>query len=81
MMSTELDEVIRKADSLSPAERLRLLEHLSRKMSHPRAGRRWREISGAAPYPLLGEDAQSWVSRTRRDADEHRHKQLQDGDK
>jgi hypothetical protein len=31
----------------------------------------WFEICGAAPYPLLGEDARVWVSRARRaDTDE-----------
>jgi hypothetical protein len=38
---------------------------------HPR-GRQWREIRSAAPYPLLGEDARTWVSRTRREGDEDR---------
>jgi len=77
-MSRELDELIRKAESLSPEERLRLLEHLSRKVSQVGARRQWKEIRGAAAYPLLGEDAQSWVSRTRREGDEHRQKQLRD---
>ena len=78
-MSTELDELLKKAENLSDAERLRLLEHLTRKAPHTRAARQWREISGAAPYPLLEEDAQSWVSRTRRESDEHRRNQLRDG--
>ncbi len=75
-MSTELDELIRKAERLSHQDRLRLGEHLSRKGSPETAGREWREICGAAPYPLLGEDAQAWVSRTRREGDEHRQNQL-----
>jgi hypothetical protein len=28
----------------------------------------WLDIAGIAPYPLLGEDAQEWVSRTRQEA-------------
>jgi hypothetical protein len=32
-------------------------------------GRRWRDIRGAAHYPMAGEDAQSWVSRSRREND------------
>lgn len=75
-MSAELDELIRKAERLSPEDRLRLLEHLSRRISPGRAQRQWREIRGAAPYPLLGEDAQASVSRTRREGDEHRKSQL-----
>ncbi|WP_196521730.1 hypothetical protein [Nostoc sp. WHI] len=31
---------------------------------------------GMASYPLLGEDAQEWVSRTRREGDEHRERLL-----
>ena len=38
--------------------------------------RSWSEIRGIAPNLLGGEDAQEWVSRTRREADEHREKQL-----
>ncbi len=76
-MATELDELIKKAESLSPEDRLRLLEHLSRSVSPPgKTHRQWREIQGAAPYPLLGEDAQAWVSRTRREGDEHRQSQM-----
>jgi hypothetical protein len=75
-MSTELDDLIRRVERLSHQDRLRLVEHLSRKVSPETAGRQWREIRGAAPYPLLGEDAQTWVSRTRREGDEHRQNQL-----
>jgi len=34
--------------------------------------RKWSEIRGIVPHPYLGEDAQEWVSRTRREADEIR---------
>lgn len=40
------------------------------------AGRSWSEIAGAAEYPLTGEDAQAWVTRTRREGDEHRERAL-----
>jgi predicted DNA-binding antitoxin AbrB/MazE fold protein len=37
----------------------------------PSAHRRlWREIRGSAASPLLGEDAQAWVSRTRQESDD-----------
>ena len=36
----------------------------------------WMSVRGIAPDLLGGEDAQEWVSRTRREADEHRDKQL-----
>jgi len=31
--------------------------------------RRWEEIAGAASFPLVGEDAQQWVSQSRREGD------------
>ncbi len=38
--------------------------------------RKWSDLKGMAPYPLLGEDAQEWVSRTRKEGDEHRERLL-----
>jgi predicted transcriptional regulator len=40
------------------------------------AGHSWSEIAGAAAYPMTGEDAQDWVTRTRREGDEHRERAL-----
>jgi len=34
-----------------------------------RANRKWTEIAGAAPHPLVGEDAQAWISRGRLESD------------
>jgi hypothetical protein len=36
--------------------------------------RRWLDVAGSAPYPLFGEDAQAWVSRTRRTGGDEREK-------
>ncbi len=33
---------------------------------------KWSDLKGMASYPLLGKDAQEWVSQTRQEADEHR---------
>ena len=33
---------------------------------------KWSDIRGTAPYPMLGEDAQEWVTRTRRESEEGR---------
>jgi hypothetical protein len=73
MATNTLDELIKQADSLTPDEQLRLIAHLAERAreaytsSRPR--RQWREICGAARHPLVGEDAQDWVSRTRRESD------------
>jgi hypothetical protein len=70
MVSRELDELVKKAEMLTSDEQLLLIARLAERLretyqvSRPR--RKWREIRGSAPYPLLGEDAQVWVSRTRR---------------
>ena len=73
-MATDLlNDLIKQAEALTPDEQLRLIAYLAEKArasSHSsRPRRQWREICGAASYPLLGEDAQAWVSRTRRESD------------
>ena len=79
MASKELDELVKRAEELNPDEQLALISRLARRMreaqhvSKPR--RQWREICGSVSYPLLGEDAQAWVSRTRREGDEKREQQ------
>ena len=77
MTASTLDDLKRQADSLSPDEQLRLAEYL---VSRARAVRarpsgRWQDLCGIAPGLLGGEDAQEWVSRTRRESDEHRQAQ------
>lgn len=66
---------------LSTNERLRLVEMIVHNLTAQPAEaeppkRHWREIRGMVAYPMCGEDAQEWVSRTRREADEHREKPL-----
>ena len=76
--SDALVEILQRAETLTPEDQLYLAAHLVEKArqaylaSRPR--RRWREICGVAPYPLVGEDAQAWVSRTRRESDDHRER-------
>ena len=74
-MSTEvLDNLIRQAERLSPDEQLSLaaylVERAGQASSPPR--RKWREIRGLARPSLFDEDAQTYITRTRREADEHR---------
>jgi hypothetical protein len=80
MASQDLIEIMRRAESLSPDEQLELIAHLAETSrlagQQPKARRDWREIRGSAPYPLTGEDAQAWVSRTRRESDEARERAL-----
>ena len=77
-MSTLVIELLRQVEGLTPAQQLDLAmrvmqmaqAQLQHQDTHPR--RKWREIAGAATEPLLGEDAQAWVSRTRAGSDESR---------
>lgn len=70
-----LQSVAALAAQLNPIERLRLVERIAGELAasevsnEPSKRRRWREIRGMAVHPMCGEDAQTWVSRTRQEAD------------
>jgi hypothetical protein len=71
--------LLQQTATLTPEEKLRLIAHLadSLRQSAPAPQRRkWSEIRGAAPYPLFGEDAQAWITRSRQESDEHREQLL-----
>jgi len=79
-MGTQImKELKEKTEALTTEENLELIAHLVAKIRMAQAGsgqhRKWGEIYGAAPYPLAGEDAQSWVTRTRRESDDDREQQ------
>ncbi len=80
MSSEVLQNLIKQAEALSAEEQLRLIAYLAEKVratySATKPRRKWAELCGAAPYRLLGEDAQAWVSRTRREDTEQRERQL-----
>jgi hypothetical protein len=73
-MSTQvLQDLMTKTESLPDDEKLRLAIHLlqqTRSSNRPR--KKWCDLGGLAPDLLGGEDAQEWVSRTRREDTEHR---------
>jgi len=77
-MSTELlKELKQQSDSLSSREKLDLIMHLTHRVNHAlKPAKKWSDIRGALPYPAFGEDAQEWVSRTRREGDERREQAL-----
>jgi len=79
MISKELDEIVKKVEFLKTDEQLFLVSHLVGKLrvmyQDSQKRRKWSEICGSVPYPLFGEDAQDWVSRTRQESDEQREKQ------
>ncbi|MDO8722628.1 MAG: hypothetical protein Q7J31_10455 [Syntrophales bacterium] len=74
-----LNDLKQKAAGLSSEEIMALIAHLLSKVRITPAvlvkNRKWREIYGKASYPLAGEDAQAWVTRTRNESDEQRENQ------
>ena len=69
MASQAFYDVIARAVQLDANEQLLLIARLTEQASQTRslqpAQRAWREIAGTATYPIAGEDAQAWVSRSR----------------
>jgi hypothetical protein len=80
-----LDQVAALAAQLPSPDRRKLAETLLRELAAearqqgPPRCRLWREIRGSVPYPQCGEDAQTWVSRGRRESDEQRERQWRNG--
>jgi hypothetical protein len=70
-----IEELIRQAEQLPLEQQLKfvalLIEHIRQHYPTEKSHPHWRDIQGSAPYPLTGEDAQVWVSRTRQAGDEH----------
>ena len=76
-MSVIYDELLRQVDALQVEEQLRLASYL---LERARQGvvlekqqYKWSDICGLYAYPMLGEDAQAWVTRTRRELDVQRY--------
>jgi hypothetical protein len=83
MAMTTAEEIYEQVVKPLPAqERLRLVEKIVHDLAEepgPAPAQQrysWSSIRGIAPNLLCGEDAQEWVSRNRREADEHRERQL-----
>jgi hypothetical protein len=77
MSEDGLREIIEKVDLLTTEEQLRLIATLAERArvstrvgSTPR--RKWSDLRGLLSHPACGEDAQAYISRTRREADAKR---------
>jgi hypothetical protein len=72
------EQVASEADSLPREEQLQLIAHLAERLSSSKTDQaqsdrpRWEESAGILSRSICGEDAQSWVTRTRRESDQHR---------
>lgn len=66
-----IDQIIKRAGKLTPSERLllasRLIQGVRSNLPSRKARRTWKDIIGLLPYPALGMDAQTYVSRSRSD--------------
>jgi hypothetical protein len=76
--SNAVQELARQAEQLSVSEQIELAMWLMQNVraaaiDSPRSS--WTEVAGIAPYPLTGEDAQAWVSRTREEGERSREQQ------
>ena len=69
-MSVSLQEAIRQVETLSQDEQRKLITAIQRRLrmkseEEPPKSYSWKAAAGTVPYPLTGEDAQAWVTRTR----------------
>lgn len=67
---------VRYIRNLPLEERIQLIEQITRdlrkELAHEAPTRDWRELAGLLSYPAFGEDAQQYISRSRREADLNR---------
>jgi hypothetical protein len=81
MADDTVSNILKQIDALTVDQRVSLATQIVERLRSGEAAaphrHKWREIRGLARPSLLGgEDAQTWVSRTRREADERRDSQL-----
>ncbi len=81
MSSQLLQEILAKAEQLSPEEQRQVIDSLARKVENEktltdRPQRKWMDIAGRLPYPAYGEDAQTYISKLRQEADRERNNQI-----
>jgi hypothetical protein len=81
-MSPQLQQVLSDIDRLSPTDRIQVMSYVIESIREyvptesKKLTRKWSDLKGMVTFPLMGEDAQEWVSRTRREGDEHRERLL-----
>lgn len=64
-MSPSLKRILTDIEQLTPEEQLTVMGHLvervKRHITKAQPKRKWSDLKGMAPYPLLSKDAQEWV--------------------
>jgi hypothetical protein len=79
MSQNLLNDLMIQAQDLSPEEKLKLIGFLSENITRnydfsEKKRSNWRKVRGILPEPIVGEDAQEWVSHNRQGATEYREK-------
>lgn len=80
-----VDQLLQRAASLTPSERLLLASRLIQEVRSEMTSRqprvvKWKDAAGLLQYPALGDDAQAYISRSRRADDDRRAKIIRDGE-
>ncbi len=78
-MSPLLQQVLVQLAQLSPDEQLEVIVFTAKQLQQratSKLQRHWRDLKGKAPYPLMGSDAQTWVTQARREDDDRRERGL-----
>ncbi len=83
MTTLAYEQLLEQVDALDVEEQLRLEAHLLERareaVAQEQPRRKWRELRGLATYPVVGEDAQEWVTRTRRERGRRAGEAIADG--
>jgi hypothetical protein len=84
MTVQNIDQILKRAGLLSPSERLllagRLIQSVRTEIPARKSRLKWRDAAGLLTYPALGEDAQRYISRSRRTDDDRRAWVIRDGE-
>jgi len=76
MTVSSVELLVKQAERLSLEDQLALLARLAETVRYhlrPQVQpRKWHEIRGMVQHPMVGEDAQTWVSRNRQEDDQKR---------
>lgn len=79
-----MDQLLQRAARLTPSERLllasRLIQSVRNEMPSRQPHLKWKDAMGLLQYPAFGEDAQSYINRSRHSDDDHRTQIIRDGE-
>ncbi len=76
MSGQVLQDLMRQVNELSTDELLRLLAYIAERARLGADRPKWSDICGIAPDLMDDEDAQEWVTRSRKESTEHREAML-----